>query len=66
MKADVDPFPLVPAMCIGRNFLKSEGLKMLDQEQRISVKEKMFKVLQEKGGRTPDSQSSSRTQSFRG
>jgi hypothetical protein len=34
MKADVDPLPLVPAMWMGRNFLKSEGYKILDGGKR--------------------------------
>jgi hypothetical protein len=34
MKADVDPLPLVPAMWIGRNFLKSKGYEGLDGGKR--------------------------------
>jgi hypothetical protein len=37
MKADVDPLPFVPAMWIGRNFLKSEGYKVLDSGKRITA-----------------------------
>jgi hypothetical protein len=42
MNAEVEPLPLVPAMWIGRNFLKSEGLGEL--EGRTSNKNAALKL----------------------
>jgi len=75
MKAEVEPLPLVPAMCIGRNFWKSDGYEEVRNTKykrreweylldKSKIRKQPFALMTTEyikgGSRTPDTQFSSR------